>query len=57
MSVNWAVVTADTTAVLNTDYDGPTSGTLNFPADILSQTIVLPLLNPRAQGSRTYKSS
>jgi glucose/arabinose dehydrogenase len=53
VSVNWAVV-AGGTAVLNTDYGGPTTGTLNFGADVLSQAIELPILNPAgAQGSRT----
>jgi glucose/arabinose dehydrogenase len=55
VTVNWAVVAEGTTAVLNTDYGGPTSGQLDFGGD-LSRTIAIPLLNPPGfQGSRTLR--
>ena len=53
VTVDWAVIPGGT-AALGTDYDGPTSGTLSFGADVLSQTLELPLIDrPGAQGSRT----
>ena len=55
VTVNWAVVADGTTAVLDTDYGGPTSGQLDFGGD-LSRTITIPLLNPPGfQGSRTLR--
>ncbi len=54
VTVDWAVTGG--TAIANTDYGGPTSGTLTFGADVLGQTITLPLLNPAgAQSSRTVQ--
>jgi glucose/arabinose dehydrogenase len=56
VGVSWAVVTAESTAVLGTDYGGPTSGTLAFGSGVLSQPIEIPLLNPAGvQGTRTLK--
>ncbi len=56
VKVDWAIVAQGTTAVHGTDYDGPTSGQLQFAADVLSQTIPIHLLNPPgAQGSRTLR--
>ena len=53
--VNWAVVPEGTTAVHGTDYGGPTSGQLDFGAE-LSRPITIPLLNPEGfQGSRTLR--
>ena len=51
VTVNWA---GSGGTHWSADFGGPTSGTLTFGADVLSQTITLPLLNPAgAQGSRT----
>jgi glucose/arabinose dehydrogenase len=56
VTVNWAVVPGESTAVLGTDFGGPASGQLVFAADVLSQAIEIPLIDrPGAQGSRILR--
>ena len=56
VTVDWAVMATESTALPNTDYGGPTSGTLAFAADVLSQAIQIPLVDRNgAQGSRTLR--